>query len=70
MSMQAMSELTDWAAWLWENAFERGAGGRGDSARDWALISSAHDWRRTWGERIAKDGWIAGCAWTWHQKFW
>ena len=27
-------------------------------------------WQRTWGARIGKGGWIAGCACTWHRKFW
>ena len=27
-------------------------------------------WRRTWGEPIAKAGWIAGCASIWRRKFW
>src|ERR1700686_1824038 len=38
------------------------------SARDWGRISSPRTiWQRTWGARIAKAGWIAGCACTWHR---
>jgi DNA replication protein DnaC len=48
-----------------------GPRGVGKTHLSMALTSSPRTtWRLTWGERIAKADWTAGCASTWHRRFW
>jgi hypothetical protein len=57
MSIQGISKLTGWDRKI---------------VRKYLLQPNAPRtiWRRTWGERIAKVGWIGGCVSIGHRKFW